>query len=88
MEKDIDIFVRGLVRYDPTVAERAQACSLEMMALLLVVGSAARIEIGPVEASVVAAETRSRIWSLLEGIAPEVSLLQASRLAEQCRNLL
>jgi len=87
MANDLECFVQGLVCYDPTVTERAQEHSLEMLALLLVVGSAAQVKVGPVEASILNSAVRERIWKLLETCAPEVSLLKVSRLAEQCRNL-
>lgn len=83
MSKDIENFIRGLRIYDPAVVGRAQEHSLEMLALLLIVGSAARFEIGPVQASVVAPEIRERIWQLVETCAPEVSLLKVARLAER-----
>lgn len=83
MEKDIDVFVRGLVRYDPAVVGRAQEHSLEMLALLLIVSSSARTEIGPVETSALNSTIRDRIWKLVETCAPEVTLLKVERLAER-----
>lgn len=83
MEKNIDVFVQGLLRYDPAVAGRAQEHSLEMLALLLIVGSAARIEVGPIEASILNSSVKERIWRLLEACAPEVSLWKVERLAER-----
>jgi hypothetical protein len=83
VEKDIENFIRGLQIYDPGVVGRAQEHSLEMLALLLIVGSSLRIEVGPIEASVLNSTVRERIWKLVETCAPEVSLLKVERLAER-----
>jgi len=61
MIKDFEVIVPGLIHYTPTVARHTQKHSLEMLALLLIVGSAARIEASPIDVYVLELSVRVRI---------------------------
>ncbi len=86
MSRNLDTLIQGYELLDSTILERAQDNALKILALLLIIKSAARFNIGEIQTLAVSSETQSKIFEVVRACSGDLSLLQLERTVERFNN--
>lgn len=78
----VKTLIQGFSLADPAISKRAQAQAPEMLALLLIIGSVARIDLGFTQAIALELSVQDQIQQVIKVCVGNLSLWQLARLVE------